>query len=65
MDNLLTEAKKIGITLDKKQIEQFVTFVELLQKENEEVNLTAITETKDIVLKHFIDSIFKKNTGIA
>jgi 16S rRNA (guanine527-N7)-methyltransferase len=57
MDLLLIEAKKIGITLTQEQTEQFTSFLNLLQKENEEINLTAITETKDIILKHFVDSI--------
>lgn len=57
MENLVAHAKKIGVEINEKQLGQFKVFLELLQKENKEKNLTAITETKDIVLKHFVDSL--------
>lgn len=57
METLTLEAKKIGVVLDQKHIEQFTTFLKLLQKESKEINLTSVTETNDIILKHFVDSI--------
>lgn len=57
MEKLISEAKKIGVEINKEQVDQFQTFLDMLQKANAEVNLTAITETNDIILKHFIDSI--------
>ncbi len=50
-------AKQIGIVLDKKQIEQFYQYMELLLSWNEKMNLTAITKPEEIIVKHFIDSI--------
>lgn len=48
---------KHGIELDEKQINQFKLYYEELIEWNEKVNLTAITEKKEVYLKHFYDSI--------
>ena len=45
------------INLSKEQYEQFYEYMNLLIEWNEKVNLTAITEPKDIINKHFIDSL--------
>lgn len=50
-------AKQIEIMLDKKQIEQFYQYMQILLEWNEKINLTAITKPEEIILKHFIDSI--------
>lgn len=56
--SVLTEAcKKIGITLTDKQTEQFLTYYEYLVEKNKVMNLTAITEYEEVVLKHFVDSL--------
>lgn len=57
MEKLIFEAKKIGFEINDEQIKKFKVFLNLLQKTNLEINLTAIIETKDIILKHFVDSI--------
>lgn len=44
-------------TLTDKQLEQFDTFYEMLIEQNKVMNLTAITERDDVILKHFIDSV--------
>jgi len=54
-------AKKIGIILSDKQLGQFQVYYELLVETNKAMNLTTITEEKDIVTKHFIDSIILGN----
>lgn len=51
------EAKKMGVELDAKQIRQFYLYMMLLLEWNEKMNLTAITEPKEIVVKHFMDSL--------
>ena len=48
---------EIGISLDQMQMEQFYRYYELLIEWNKVMNLTAITELEDVVVKHFIDSI--------
>lgn len=57
IQDLNAKSKKINISLTKKQIEQFYTYMQLLLEWNEKINLTAITDKKEIILKHFIDSI--------
>lgn len=54
MDKSLGE---IGVSLDRVQMEQFFRYYELLIEWNKVMNLTAITEMEDVVVKHFIDSI--------
>ena len=53
----LKELAKIGIILTKVQEEQLEKYYTLLIKTNESLNLTAITEKKDVYLKHFYDSL--------
>ncbi|WP_058486393.1 16S rRNA (guanine(527)-N(7))-methyltransferase RsmG [Defluviitalea phaphyphila] len=50
-------SKNLNITLNSNQIDQFIKYKDLLIKWNEKMNLTAITEDKDIIIKHFLDSI--------
>ena len=57
INKLEIEAKKINIELTNKQLEQFYLYMKLLLEWNEKVNLTAITEPNDIIIKHFIDSL--------
>lgn len=56
-DFLKKAAKQLNIDLSEEQVNQFVTYMDLLLKWNEKVNLTAITEENDIITKHFVDSI--------
>lgn len=39
------------------QVEQFVKYMELLKEWNKKINLTAIEDDREIIIKHFIDSI--------
>lgn len=50
-------SNEIGILLNEKQMEQFYAYMELLLDWNQKINLTAITEPEEIILKHFIDSM--------
>lgn len=43
--------------LNEKQLEQFDIYARLLVEWNEKMNLTAITEPDEIVIKHFADSL--------
>lgn len=49
--------KKINIELNEKQINQFYHYFEMIVEKNKVVNLTAITEYEDVVIKHFVDSV--------
>lgn len=57
MQELEKKAKKMQIELSNQQLEQFYLYMNLLLEWNEKINLTAITDPKEIILKHFIDSI--------
>lgn len=54
---LREQARKIDIELTNKEIDQFYNYMNLLLEWNKKINLTAITEENDVILKHFIDSI--------
>ncbi len=58
MDKILEEAcLRLGVKIDESQISQFFKYMELLISWNEKINLTAITEKNEILLKHFADSV--------
>ena len=49
--------KEISIEFSELQVERFYKYMNLLIEWNEKINLTAITEPKEIIIKHFIDSL--------
>ncbi len=57
MERLNDILKEIGIELDDKALERFERYYELLIEWNKVMNLTAITEKDDVILKHFADSL--------
>ncbi|OKZ65628.1 MAG: 16S rRNA (guanine(527)-N(7))-methyltransferase RsmG [Clostridium sp. 28_12] len=56
-EEMSKKSKILGVRFSVEQIEQFYKYMNLLIEWNEKMNLTAITEPKEIILKHFIDSI--------
>ncbi|MDQ0271962.1 16S rRNA (guanine(527)-N(7))-methyltransferase RsmG [Cytobacillus purgationiresistens] len=46
-----------GISLSPEQIQQYEIYYSTLVEWNEKMNLTAITEKKEVYLKHFYDSL--------
>lgn len=57
MKNLTEIFKKNGIILSNLQEEQFEKYFEVLIETNKVLNLTAITEENEVILKHFLDSV--------
>ena len=55
--NFQKDLNSLSVTLNEKQIQQFLIYYEMLIDWNQRVNLTAITEYEDVLKKHFIDSI--------
>ena len=55
---LINEAEKLGIMIDTAAAQRFDAYAQRLVEVNEHMNLTAITEPEDIVIKHFIDCIY-------
>ena len=43
--------------INNNQLEMFYKYMQLLLKWNEKINLTAITDEDEIILKHFVDSL--------
>ncbi len=62
LDLLREKAAEYGISLDEKALERFDIYAKLLVEWNEKINLTAITEPEEIVIKHFLDclTVFSK-----
>ena len=56
-DYLMKMADMSEISLDSQMVDQFSIFYEMLIETNKLLNLTAITEMEEVVLKHFIDSM--------
>ena len=50
-------AEKINVELTENNIENFYKYMNLLIEWNNKMNLTAIIEPNDIILKHFIDCL--------
>ena len=48
---------KIQVQFTEEQLQKFYKYMNLLIEWNKKINLTAIIEPEDIVLKHFIDSL--------
>lgn len=57
LETLVESAKRFSISLDDGQLTQFGRYMELLLEWNEKMNLTAITNDKDIQISHFLDSL--------
>lgn len=55
--NFKNKLEMLHINYDDKQIEQYVTYYEMMIEKNKVVNLTAITEFDEVIDKHFIDSL--------
>lgn len=49
--------ESININIEDNQISKFFNYMEFLLEWNKKINLTAIVEHKDIILKHFVDSL--------
>ena len=55
--NFKNMVSELGVELDDAGYEKFLRYYELLVKWNEVMNLTAITEYDEVVVKHFVDSL--------
>ena len=57
MEQLKKKSEMLEISLSEEQLQQFLTYYEMLVEKNKVMNLTAITEKEEVIDKHFIDSI--------
>ena len=56
-NDFINELNKIGIILSEYQLNQLDKYYNMLVEYNKNVNLTAITEYNQVLLKHFYDSL--------
>ena len=56
-EEFIDELKKINIDITEKQYQQLQNLYHIMIKWNEKINLTRITEEKEVYLKHFYDSL--------
>lgn len=54
---LIKAAAQFEVFLDRQALERFEILAHLLTERNKQINLTAITEPDEIVIKHFADSL--------
>ena len=57
METLQTYLEQWNIILSNDRIRQFQKYYDLLVEWNSFMNLTTITEPKDVIIKHFVDSL--------
>ena len=54
---LVNSAKDLGLAVEEAQLEQFQRYLTHLLEWNRVINLTAIVDPCEIIIKHFIDSL--------
>ena len=57
ISNFINGLDSLNLHISDEQMNQFLSYYELLVEWNEFMNLTAITEFEEVVLKHFLDSL--------
>lgn len=55
LELMLPRLEQAGITVDETALARLDRYAELLVEWNKKINLTAITEPEEIVIKHFLD----------
>ncbi len=57
LNEFIASLQELNIQIDEKKLNQLHAYYELLVEYNKVMNLTGITEEKDVYLKHFYDSL--------
>lgn len=57
ISTLIEGIEKLNLNLEKDQLDEFETYKDLLVEWNKKINITAITDDKEIDVKHFLDSL--------
>ncbi|HSL02593.1 MAG TPA: 16S rRNA (guanine(527)-N(7))-methyltransferase RsmG [Nitrospiraceae bacterium] len=53
----ISSARELGLTIGEIHAEQFMRYLAHLIEWNKAINLTAIIDPKEIIIKHFVDSL--------
>lgn len=64
IDVLMEGLEELDIDITDDQAAMFLKYKELLKEWNEKMNITAITEDKEIDIKHFLDSLSIFKAGV-
>lgn len=56
-ETLITGLNIYGIEADSEMVDRFDIYIKMLLEWNQKINLTAITDEKEIIIKHFLDSV--------
>ena len=54
---LTSGALKLGVILTNEQVDSFFVYSAELRKWNRKINLTSITDERDVIVKHLLDSL--------
>ena len=54
---IISSARELGLAIDEVQAEQFLRYLTHLIEWNRVINLTAIVDPDEIIIKHFVDSV--------
>jgi 16S rRNA (guanine527-N7)-methyltransferase len=54
---VISSARELGLTIGESHAEQFMRYLAHLIEWNKLINLTAIIDPKEIIIKHFVDSL--------
>lgn len=57
LDLLKKGAAELGVALDDGQVAAFLRYARELQAWNRKMNLTTVVDEKDIIIRHFLDSL--------
>ncbi len=55
--NIIQTAEELGVCLTEEMTEQLFSYYEQLTEKNKVMNLTGITEEREVIIKHFADSL--------
>lgn len=64
VDILVKGLERLGIGVDAEKLEKLIAFKDILLDWNEKINLTSITDEKEVYIKHLIDSATCLNSGM-
>lgn len=53
----INSVRELGLTIEKNHAEQFMRYLTHLIEWNKSINLTTIIDPREIIIKHFIDSL--------
>lgn len=60
-DFMVAGAASIGLSLASRHVDQFMIYIQELIRWNKKINLTGIDRPKEIIVKHFVDSLAALN----